>query len=99
MGNDQVELNIRPGLEGIVDSMGLPDAILESAGAIVVLLRRSAFHLELDALDPVALAGGLFRDESAAMPMLLDERSRDVSELGGIVLMNEADMHNSRFPN
>ena len=42
VADDQVRLEVRPGLEGLVDAVGVPDGVLERAGAVVVVLGRPA---------------------------------------------------------
>ena len=79
--------------EGFVDGVAVPDGILERAAAIVRFLPRAALHVILDALDAVAVAGRLLRNEGATKTLVLDQIAGNVAELGGEILVDEQDVH------
>src|SRR5205085_1915223 len=98
VADDQVRLYVGAGRQRLVDGVRMPDGVLESPAAVVRLLSGAAANVVLDALDAVADAGRLLRDEGAAPAPIPRQVGGDVAELGREVLVDEQDVHDRGTP-
>jgi hypothetical protein len=91
--DDQVRLDVRPGLERVVDAHRVAGGVFEGARAIVVVLGRPTLLLVLDAVDLPDLTAAALGRERAPVPVPLDQVGGDVPELGREVLVDKQDVH------
>lgn len=98
MADDEVGPDVGPGLERAVHAVGVPGLILEGARTVVRRLRRAAAHVVGDHLDRAAGRDLALGDECAAVAPRADEPVGDVAELGGVVLVDEEDVHSDNPP-
>src|SRR5262249_46796081 len=80
-------------LQRLVDSVAVPDGVLEGARAVVILHGGAAAEAVLDALDAAGVAGRLGADEGAAVAAAPGEVAGHVAELGREVRGGEQEVH------
>jgi hypothetical protein len=73
--------------------MRVPGGVLKGAAAVVALGRGAAACLVLNPLDTTIMARRFFTNECAAHVVISGKMPGDVAELGGVILMDEEDVH------
>ena len=95
MTHDQVRAQVFASFARLKNTVRMPDRILKGPAAIVRRLTRTTGRRVFNLFDPVDSSAGSLRDEAARPPSRPDQMSGDVPELGGEVLVDEQDVHES----
>jgi len=93
VGDDQVGLDIGGGLEGVEDAVGMGDGVFKIAGEDAVAEGGSAAGFVEELADAGEIAFDAFGAEGALPAEFIDQARRDISELGGKILMDEQNVH------
>src|SRR5262249_42922469 len=93
MADDEIGRQVGGRRARLVDSMGMPNRVLESPAEIVRRLASASAGLVLDLAHPLPHSGWRLRHEVALPAARTDQVPGDVAELGWKILMDEQDPH------
>jgi hypothetical protein len=95
MAHDQVGADVRPALEGLKNSMRMPDTVFKCPAAVASLFGRAPTNAILDSLHAAVDARRQLGDERALCSRALRQGTGNMSKLRRVILMNENDVHHS----
>jgi hypothetical protein len=96
MADNQIRLDIGPGLKRLEHSFAVPDLVLELSAAVVRPLGRPALRLVLNPFHAIRRFAGSLGNERAAKPVMPRQMRGNVPKLGRVILMDKQEMHAAR---
>jgi hypothetical protein len=90
---DQIGLNVKSILQGLVDGIAIPHRVFKGGGTKMVLRHRSASAGKLDPFEPTILLCGLLTNERGAPTEVADDMMRNMPQLRRKIRVNKKNVH------